>query len=54
MFSPDSRWVATTSGQDLYVTRVGDGRRQYVTSVFSGEDMYAVDWRAAPAGSTRC
>ena len=54
LFSPDSRWVATASRANLSVIRVSDGRRRYVTTAESGEDLYPVDWRAAPAGSSRC
>jgi Tol biopolymer transport system component len=54
MFSPDSKWLATSSGSDLYITRVSDGRRRYVTTADSGEDLDPVDWRPAQAASSRC
>jgi Tol biopolymer transport system component len=54
MFSPDSKWLATSSGSDLYITRASDGRRRYVTTADSGEDLYLVDWRQAQAASSRC
>jgi Tol biopolymer transport system component len=45
VFSPDSRWLATTWKDDLYVVRLDGGRRRYVTSPSSGEDLSLQDWR---------
>jgi len=52
LFSPDSRWLAYTWKDELYVVSVKTGRRRWVTS--PSEEMELLDWRAAPASETRC
>ena len=54
VFSPDSRWLAYTWRDELYVVRVRGGSRRYVTSPLFGEELEVLDWRAAPASETRC
>lgn len=52
LFSPDGRWLATTWRDDLYVVRVTDGRRRYVTSPRSGEDLDLLAWRPLPTSAS--
>jgi Tol biopolymer transport system component len=52
LFSPDGRWLATTWRDNLYVVRVSDGRRRYVTSPSSGENLTLLDWRPLPASAS--
>ena len=51
VFSPDGRWLATTWRDNLYVVRVSDGRRRYVTSPRSGEDLDLLAWRSLPTSA---
>jgi Tol biopolymer transport system component len=52
LFSPDGRWLALTWRDDLYVVRVTGGRRRYVTSPRSGEDLGLLDWRPLPTSAS--
>jgi TolB protein len=52
IFSPDSRWLAYTWKEELYVVPVKGGSRRFVTS--PSEELELLDWRAAPASQTRC
>jgi hypothetical protein len=52
LFSPDSRWIAYTWNDELYVVPVKGGSRRFVTS--PSEELELLDWRAAPASETRC
>jgi len=52
LFSPDSRWIAYTWHDELYVVPVKGGSRRFVTS--PSEELELLDWRAAPASQTHC
>jgi Tol biopolymer transport system component len=52
LFSPDGRWLALTWRDDLYVVRVTGGRRRYVTSPRSGEDLDLLAWRPLPTSAS--
>jgi Tol biopolymer transport system component len=48
LFSPDSRWLAITWEDELYVVRVSGGGRHFVTLPWSDEDLFMLDWRPIP------
>jgi Tol biopolymer transport system component len=53
-FSPDSKWLAITRGNNLYVLPLKGGGRHFVTEPESGEDMTFLDWGVRPAGRAWC
>jgi Tol biopolymer transport system component len=53
-FSPDSKWLAITRGNNLHALPLKGGRRHFVTEPESGEDLTFLDWGPAPASASRC